>query len=275
MSLAELRKKSTTELKKVNKDDLINAIKENAFDVATEINAIKVGQDMAMQKLDSLITKLETIEADVRTLKQHKARLRKEIDQIGDEISNIRKSQQDRLNALEETMKKMTDENNTKFEKLTTIVNKQQNFLENIDQKERGRNLIIQGIPEGEDDIATIQNLLSTISGAQEQVASGKVKRLGKAEADKTRAILVEVSSVEKRNKLINQARECKAPTMKNIRVKKDLHPTVRSEWKRLFSVRDAETKKPENQGKSIHLDFKKREITCDGTVIDSWNPVF
>ena len=80
---------------------------------------------------------------------------------------------------------------------------------------------------------------------------------------------------VEKRNKLISQARECNAPALKNIRVKKDLNPTVRNEWKRLFTVRDAEVKKPENQGKIIHPDFKKRQNTCDGTVIDSWNPVF
>ena len=139
----------------------------------------------------------------------------------------------------------------------------------------RGRNLIIQGIPEGENELTAIQNIMSTIGATDEPLESKRIKRLGIAAPDKTRAVLVEVESVEKRNKLVTQARECTAPTMKDIRLKKDLHPAVRNEWKRLFTAKETESRKPENAGKVILLDIRKKQLTCDGTIIDSWNPVF
>jgi hypothetical protein len=39
--------------------------------------------------------------------------------------------------------------------------------------------------------------------------------------------------------------------------------------------VKEEEEKKPENAAKTIAIDYKKREVTCDNAVIASWRPVF
>ena len=57
----------------------------------------------------------------------------------------------------------------------------------------------------------------------------------------------------------------------KKIYIKKDSHPEVRKEWKRL---RDAEQyEKTNNIGSTIRLDFKQRVLLKDGVVIDKWRP--
>ena len=53
--------------------------------------------------------------------------------------------------------------------------------------------------------------------------------------------------------------------------VKKDLHPAVREEWKRLHTVQATEKNRPENQGCHIRLDVKERKLYRDGIVIDEW----
>lgn len=60
-----------------------------------------------------------------------------------------------------------------------------------------------------------------------------------------------------------------------SLNLKKDLHPTVRSEWRRLNEVVRSETSKPENIGETITLDPKKREVLKNGVVIDSWRANF
>ena len=59
------------------------------------------------------------------------------------------------------------------------------------------------------------------------------------------------------------------------IYVKKDLHPATRKEWKRLRDVVAAEKAKPVNQGCAITLDYKSRQVTRDGVVIDKWRPTY
>ena len=56
--------------------------------------------------------------------------------------------------------------------------------------------------------------------------------------------------------------------------MKKDVHPAIRKEWKRLRDVEAAEKVKPVNQGCTIQLDYKCREVNRDGVVIDKWSPV-
>lgn len=60
------------------------------------------------------------------------------------------------------------------------------------------------------------------------------------------------------------------------IFVKKDLHPMVRSEWRRLNDVVKAESSKPANHGVSISLDPKQRKIfrgdPKENIVVDKWS---
>ena len=61
----------------------------------------------------------------------------------------------------------------------------------------------------------------------------------------------------------------------KKIYVKKDTHPGVRKEWKRLYDAMAQEQRKPENAGANIQLDKKERVLRRDGRVIDKWKPSF
>ena len=70
-----------------------------------------------------------------------------------------------------------------------------------------------------------------------------------------------------------------KSPVLKQRRtpydkvyIKKDVHPAVRQEWKRLRDAAAAEKDRPENQGCNIRLVVKQRKLYRDDTVIDKWN---
>ena len=65
--------------------------------------------------------------------------------------------------------------------------------------------------------------------------------------------------------------KEAGAP-FERIYIKKDVHPAVRNEWKRLKDVELAEKNRPENVGCTIRLDARERKIYRDNVVIDQWN---
>jgi hypothetical protein len=91
----------------------------------------------------------------------------------------------------------------------------------------------------------------------------------------KVRALLVTVPSEEKRNDFVQKARN-NNDLGTGIRVKKDSHPAVvRAEWTRLFNLKATEEAKAENAGKVVAIDLKKRHLTIDGQIVDSWKPLF
>ncbi|ELT97206.1 hypothetical protein CAPTEDRAFT_196093 [Capitella teleta] len=91
------------------------------------------------------------------------------------------------------------------------------------------------------------------------------IKRLGTKEKNKNGPILVIVSSMEVRNRIAHAARNSNSRATGNVSIKRDAHPVVRVEWKRLFSVKEAEESKPENADRNITIDTMKRQVLCDG----------
>ena len=65
------------------------------------------------------------------------------------------------------------------------------------------------------------------------------IKQLGDVQEGKCRPILVETESTTIRNRIVAHAKNLKddGEQYKKIRVKKDTHPAVRREWKRLFDA--------------------------------------
>ena len=61
----------------------------------------------------------------------------------------------------------------------------------------------------------------------------------------------------------------------KRIYVKKDVHPSLRKEWKRLSDAETAERRKPENAGCTIRFDRERRVLLRNDVIIDKWNPSF
>ena len=163
---------------------------------------------------------------------------------------------------------------------LRAVVAQQQRFMEQPDSRDRDCNLIITGVPEAEafdgvvNDIGKCRKILEVIGDTSVPLDT---TRLGKAEAGRNRPILAKVPSRAARDKILENTKELRAagPAYRRIYVKKDLHPAIRKEWKRLRDVETAEKGKPVNQGCTIRLDYKKREITRDGVVIDKWSSSF
>lgn len=203
------------------------------------------------------------------------------------ELSELRKSNEkiivalERIENIESDMQSLKSENGALKAQLAQqgqVLKQQQMFLEKIDAKERGNNLILMGIPEGtflgaDADAEKMQNVLELLDdeGMASEGVITSVKRLGASESGKIRPILATATSKEMRNKIVNVARSKNQGVLADIRVKKDVDPSVRAEWKRLFESKEAEEKKAENAGHRIELDMRKRQVTRDGQVIDSW----
>ena len=164
---------------------------------------------------------------------------------------------------------------------LREIVSHQQRYLEHIDSHDRERNAIITGVPEegtplgeAQTDEDKVQSVLSIIRASEVPV---DITRLGTKVAGRNRPILLKTPSKEGREIVLANTKNLKdaGRDFKRIYVKKDIHPLVRKEWKRLRDVVTTEKEKPTNQGCTIQLDPKQRVVTRDGVVIDKWQPHF
>ncbi len=62
---------------------------------------------------------------------------------------------------------------------------------------------------------------------------------------------------------------------MNKIYIMKDVHPSIRAEWRRLREAERKEKERPENAGCVIRLDARERKLYRDGVVIDAWNLQF
>ena len=249
------------------------------------VNMCKTKKDRLKSVSKSTIE--EILEKDDTRTTTSEANLREMMGKILEEMGEIRKTNERMLNVLgrietmEEEMKVLKKENSALKEQLTKhfeVVEKQQSFLERIDSKERSTNLIVLGVPEGDfletqsdvDKIQKVINLVDRDSVGATRITS--LKRLGQQSGGKTRPILVSLPTMEDRNRLVGAARETEHESLVGIKLKKDTHPSVRAEWKRLFDAKRNEEEKAENAGKTIEMDMKKRQLICDGQVVDSWS---
>jgi TolA-binding protein len=210
--------------------------------------------------------------------------LRDRMTAILDEMKQMRETQErmvvalGKIKRLERELDSVKQENTEMRQQLTRqeeTIMRQQTFLERIDQRERAENLIIVGIPENQEaDDDKVREILAKIKGNDGTPPNvKKIKRIGTQEAGKTRAILITVDNEDERNEIAKKAKSTAG--LGGIRVKKDCHPAVRAEWTRLFGVKEAEETKAENEGKSVAINFKKRCVTIDGRVIDTWRQPF
>jgi metal-sulfur cluster biosynthetic enzyme len=233
----KVRKMSTAEIDKKNKTELKRAL-------------------LAMLKVPD-----ETEVTDIlKQILNEMNLMREERKEFMEELSALRKENE----VLREQLKQQGN-----------ILKHHQQFMEKIDAKERGCNLIMVGIIEGADqsevtDTVKVRETITT-AGAPPNTEIKTIRRLGVKEANKNRPIMVELTSLEERNKIVEMARNSTAEALRNIRLKKDAHPAVRAEWRRLFAVKEKEEKKSENANCTITIDMRKRQVLRDGQCIDAW----
>ena len=144
--------------------------------------------------------------------------------------------------------------------------------------KDRERNLVILGIledPEALEGATTDIDKLKKVWDAAGITCSIKsIQRLGQTGGSRRRPVLAVVESRADRDTTLEKAKNLKTSTetYKRIFIKKDVHPSVRAEWKRLHEVVQREKERPENTDCNIILNFRERKVYKDSVMIDQWN---
>ena len=248
LSLPELLKKSRFQVSAYSKHDL--------FDILTAADASSVGDSNV--KLQSLIDKIAQLTTD---------------------IANLTTA----LNSHQETSRKQVDDMQAQLIKQSNIIIKQQLYLERIDRKERECNIVLLGVPEEgvalEGATSDTEKVSKVWEAASITCEIKSQKRLGQPGIYKDgtarrgpRPLLLVVGSQQDRDATLVKSKELNTPgkeAFKKIFIKKDVHPSVREEWKRLHDVVKAE--KERDSEANIYLDFKGRKVMKDESVIDQW----
>lgn len=168
----------------------------------------------------------------------------------------------------------------TTVDTLIDAVSSQQRYLERLDARDRARNLIMIGVPEDGTDFLGASSDVNKVSAVLQKVKPGTdsitERRLGQARSDGTcRPLLVTLDSDDCRNAILSKCQAGGATNIPGVKLKKDQHPALRKEWRRMFTAEADEKNKPENAGCSIVFDRKKRVLLKDGEVIDRFLPNF
>jgi len=145
---------------------------------------------------------------------------------ISDEVAEIYNENRmllaplDRVDAAEAEVRSLQGKNATLQDgltKLTVVVQKQQSVIERIDAKERSLNLVMLGVPEKDFLSATnerekAEKIVEIVDKDTEKECICSVRRLGQTEEKKIRPLLVTVSSMEIRNRIIDAVRSSRTP---------------------------------------------------------------
>ena len=234
-----MRKLQRNQLKSVNKDEIIDAIL-----AADDDAAVSARHDSKLDQIMKELTELRSI------------------------ISSHENSAKVQINELTDVIKKQSE-----------VILQHQLFLEQLDRKNRENNLVLFGIPDERsafDGVTSEEDKIQKVLGKVETDSDAVVRshrRLGPVNDDRPRPVLIRVDSKFIRDKVLEKAKKLKDlnDPFKKVYIKKDSHPEVRKEWKRLRNAEEAE--KRNNVDSDIRLDFKQRVLYKDGCIIDKWRP--
>lgn len=193
-----------------------------------------------------------------------------------------------KFNSERESIKNDLQELKKSNELLLETVAQQQRFLEEVDAEKRAKNLIVLGVSESDfvvrdqtlhtdkDKVGAVLNAI----GFHEPHNIVSVQRLGKEDttSNRKRPIKVILSNSEDRQKVMTLQKNLKGNlggALSDAKVKRDTHPAIRKEFGRLFGAERAEKEKPENVGKEVSFDVKRRVLLIDGVVVDRFKPSF
>ena len=237
-SLSDLCKMSQVQLKAFRKDDLIQII----------MAAPEPNEDVNLP----VITQITALVAEVAELRRA-------------------------LTSPDSAINKQVQDLRAQVDRQQDIIASQQRFLEDMDRKARECNLVLLGIPDGQESLDGATTDETKIRKVWEKIGSSTgvrtSRRLGKP-GGRPRPILITVASREDRDTVLDRAKTLKeaGDTYRRVYIKKDTHPAVRERWNRLKNAEKTEKGKPENNGCNIYINFKERQLYKDGEVIDKFN---
>ena len=202
--------------------------------------------------------------------------LTEKINALVGEVTELKNA----INAPDSVINKKFATLQAQIDKQADVIGRQQRFLETVDRKERETNVVITGVPDENESLdgATTEeekiNKIWSKVGVVEEVRSHR--RLGNRDdmtGNKRRALLVTLANRTSRDKVLANAKQLNqaGELYSRIFIKKDVHPSVRKEWKRLWEVEKAEKERPENVGCVFQFNTIEWKLYRDGAVIDSW----
>ena len=204
------------------------------------------------------------------------------VAELQDELKSHHKTQQldggESEPAIPETPSEEVKELKETVELQSKTVHQQQVFLEHLANKDRANNLIITGIPEGDNDEDSVSDVITAILPREDIKVNQhfQIKRIGDDQtARKPRPLLLQFNKdvPEKRKKLLQNNKKLKdVENYDRVYIKPDQHPIFRKEHNRLRSVAYNERKKAENQGCNIVYKAKEGVVTKDDIVIDRFS---
>ena len=151
-----------------------------------------------------------------------------------------------------------------------------------IDRKEKEKNLVVLGLPDENEslqnvteDADKIKKVWEKMGADRDQIAS--YRRLGVRRGGRPRPVLITMVTRDAKENVLGNTKALKnaGENFNKIYVKKDLHPSVRMEWKRLRDAEEKEKQRPENAGCEIRFDAREKKLYRDNVVIDTWRPKF
>lgn len=222
---------------------------------------------------------LHALDAALGEESQKFAMISEKLNAIHGELSSMHAKFED----LSAKQKSLAQEN----EFLRNAVLQQQKFLESIDAEKRASNVIILGVPEDameidgtthESDDEKVAVVFSKIEHVGIQPVS--IVRLGKnapSNPKKGRPMKIVLSNQSTRSQILEKAKKLKesGDAFEKIYIKKDVHPQVRKEFRRLRDVEKNEKERPENVGKNVRYVHETRCVMVEDQVVDRFQPLF
>ena len=183
------------------------------------------------------------------------------------------------------TMKEKNESQDNEIKRLEGVINDQtkiiaehQRFMEDLDSQKREKHLIVLSLTEknDEDDEEKFLAILDVIGVKRVDVAIESVERLGQIneeEVDKNRPLKITLGKRSMRDIILKNSKNLKdqpeGSEFKKVFLKRDQHPEVRKEEKRLYEVFKAEKKKPENAEKEVIFNRRSRIVTVNNEEVD------
>ena len=258
---------SNGQLKSLTKDELITFMMGTMKDQQIMLNDIK-------EKLD----KLDQLDEIQRSIAAMTTRVASAEVTLGNHDTEI-----DILKPLPERVERIEETANNNFADLYKTWEYMQRFMEGLDSHQRGRNVIMLGVPEsgdtfGDDDVVRATNIIEK-TGAMTGGAVGEVivRRLGELRSGRdNRPLHVTLEDHGRQWKLLQNSKHLKEITgYSTVYIKKDIHPTIRYELNRLRKREREEKEKVANRGATIVYDWRARVLKRNDVVIDRFNPSF
>ena len=241
------------------------------------MNTMK-GMVNTLVKLDEKTDKLKQLDTIQNSISELNSKVESNAEKLVKHETEI-----DKIKLIEQRLDRLETVSGDNFEDLYKSYDYMQRYCEGVDARLRGRNLILLGVGESDNDLGTndterVRKVLEkTDAIPSDQLGELVVKRIGNDQNQgRDRPLHVTLEDHDKQWKILKKAKDLKNTTgFTDIYIKRDVHPTIRKELSRLRKREREENADPRNTGVTIVYDWKSRTLKRNGTIIDRFNPSF